>query len=291
LRLVACRSCHTQYDVTEVVLERFECRCGESVENRVGEPVDARIHRCGSCGALVRPEVPACDFCGSAIERDPAALSLICPECYARCAENARFCTACGVGFRPEPVKPEGHELPCPACDVPMPPHQVGGVGLNECPRCNGLWLRGDDFGLLVRRVHDARRAGDAETPARPAPRVTGANPAQQKVQYRRCPECQGFMHRRNFRRSSGVIVDVCHDHGTWLDADELERIAGFLVSGGAAAGPPEPAERTQAEQRAAAAFAAASSAATLRRLKQRPHEPGSLLGALLGTLARRLLG
>ena len=31
----------------------------------------------------------------------------------------------------------------------------------------------------------------------------------------------------------SGVIVDRCGDHGTWLDADEIEQIAGFVLSGG----------------------------------------------------------
>jgi hypothetical protein len=40
-------------------------------------------------------------------------------------------------------------------------------------------------------------------------------------------------MLRRNFRRSSGVILDVCREHGTWLDADEIEEIAGFILSGG----------------------------------------------------------
>jgi Zn-finger nucleic acid-binding protein len=28
------------------------------------------------------------------------------------------------------------------------------------------------------------------------------------------------------------VIIDQCHVHGTWLDAHELERIAGFVLSG-----------------------------------------------------------
>jgi Zn-finger nucleic acid-binding protein len=36
-------------------------------------------------------------------------------------------------------------------------------------------------------------------------------------------------MQRRNFQRISGVIVDACRRHGTWLDADEIERIAGFV--------------------------------------------------------------
>ena len=145
MRLVACSNCHTQFDVTDVVAESFPCRCGASVENRSLEAVDAKIHRCGSCGAIVDAEDEGCDYCGSTIERDPGKLSLICPECYARCSEDACFCTACGVAFRPEEVRVEGHELPCPVCDALMPPHQIGGVGLNECRSCNGLWVAGDN--------------------------------------------------------------------------------------------------------------------------------------------------
>ncbi|RIL01515.1 MAG: hypothetical protein DCC71_17510 [Proteobacteria bacterium] len=40
-------------------------------------------------------------------------------------------------------------------------------------------------------------------------------------------------MHRKNYGRRSGVIVDWCGPHGTWLDADELEQIAGFIAGGG----------------------------------------------------------
>ena len=52
-------------------------------------------------------------------------------------------------------------------------------------------------------------------------------------------------MQRRNFRKASGVIIDRCSAHGTWLDADELEQIAGFILSGRQPAavltGDPEP--------------------------------------------------
>jgi hypothetical protein len=53
------------------------------------------------------------------------------------------------------------------------------------------------------------------------------------------------------------VILDVCVEHGSWLDADELEQITGFILSGGV----PSPifAESTpkaRAEARATAEFA-----------------------------------
>jgi Zn-finger nucleic acid-binding protein len=46
-------------------------------------------------------------------------------------------------------------------------------------------------------------------------------------------PECDQFMLRTNYKRSSGVILDECRAHGTWLDADELEQVAGFILAGG----------------------------------------------------------
>jgi Zn-finger nucleic acid-binding protein len=245
LRLVACRSCHTQYDVTEVADRRFACRCGAVVENRPPAAGDARVHRCSACGAPVGAKAADCEYCGASIVRDSRRLSLICPECYGRNAERARFCTACGVAFRPEAVRAEGYELPCPACGGLMPPRQVAGLGVNECPSCNGIWAAADRFELLVARAMEARRAAGPGRLQALLPRVRGGNPLSQRVQYRKCPECDAFMQRRNFRKTSGVVVDVCREHGTWLDADELERIAGYILSGGRPG-----AERMLAEER-----------------------------------------
>jgi Zn-finger nucleic acid-binding protein len=233
LRLIACPDCHTQYDVSDVVAATFACRCGRMLRNEAHEAIDAKVHRCGACGASVSGGETGCGYCGSAIVGDPGDLSLICPECYARCSEAARFCTACGVAFRPEEVRCDGYELPCPVCDALMPPHQVGGLGINECTHCRGLWLPGEAFDALLARSIESRRDARPESLLANKPRMTGSNPARQSVAYRKCPECQAFMQRRNFRKSSGVILDTCNSHGTWLDADELEQVAGFILSGG----------------------------------------------------------
>lgn len=36
-----------------------------------------------------------------------------------------------------------------------------------------------------------------------------------------------------NFARCSGVVVDVCRNHGTWFDRNELHRIVLFIRNGG----------------------------------------------------------
>src|SRR5262249_45078790 len=53
------------------------------------------------------------------------------------------------------------------------------------------------------------------------------------QIAYRKCPECGALMQRTNFGHRSGVVVDWCGSHGTWLDADELEDIADFVAAGG----------------------------------------------------------
>ena len=255
VRLVACSNCHTQYDVTDVQAKTIPCRCGEGIDNLPLQAKDAGIVRCGSCGAGVQDSTETCQYCRSKIAREPGKHSLICPECFARCADGSRFCTACGVSFRPERVRIEGHELPCPACSTLMPPRQVGGVGVNECLSCHGLWAPGEGFDLLINRAIDAQQqASPAELHAL-KPRVTGSNPARQGVQYRNCPECDGYMARRNYRKKSGVIIDTCSEHGVWLDADELEQIAGFILSGAGG----ERIQADSAEERKKKATAAAS--------------------------------
>jgi Zn-finger nucleic acid-binding protein len=47
------------------------------------------------------------------------------------------------------------------------------------------------------------------------------------------CVRCGNIMNRVNFKGISGIIIDICGDHGVWLDNKELERIRSFIASGG----------------------------------------------------------
>ncbi len=67
MRLIACETCHAQYDLTGVISDSLRCRCGKTLENRELVPVDAEIRRCGACGALVVATAEDCSYCGSEI--------------------------------------------------------------------------------------------------------------------------------------------------------------------------------------------------------------------------------
>lgn len=233
MKLIACSQCHAQYDIGAMAAQsHFECRCGEALEATAPKGVDAPVRRCSACGALASESDESCDYCGSAIVHLEQRGSLICPECYARNADDARFCLGCGVAFDPQPLASQAPELRCPCCELWMTPRTVGDIEVQECPRCFGLWAPEQRFAALVERATSAARERDEGSRTHMAPRVDGGNPAQARVEYRRCPECDALMTRRNFEKRSGVIIDRCHEHGTWLDSDELERIAGFVLSG-----------------------------------------------------------
>jgi Zn-finger nucleic acid-binding protein len=240
VRLVACRDCHAQYDVTDVAEPFFECRCGANVRNEAQAAVDAAVKRCSACGALLPEKAESCAYCQAAVVR-AGVLSLICPECFARNAETSKFCVGCGVEFRPEAL-PQEQDAPihCPACggDDELAVRGVGGVWVRECAKCNGLWVPGDRFESLVQRALEAARKRTELGVAAPAPKRQSVDP---KFRYRHCPACKGTMHRKNYGKRSGVIVDWCGTHGTWLDADELEQIAAFIASGGLRDAAPSP--------------------------------------------------
>jgi Zn-finger nucleic acid-binding protein len=40
-------------------------------------------------------------------------------------------------------------------------------------------------------------------------------------------------MHRVNFAGESGVITDVCRNHGVWFEREELRKIVEFIRGGG----------------------------------------------------------
>ena len=81
---------------------------------------------------------------------------------------------------------------------------------------------------------------------------------------YVRCPTCSEMMNRRQFADGSGIVLDVCRLHGTWLDAGELRAVVEFVEKGGY-----EEERRRETQRR----FEMARAAAEVARIMHMPVE------------------
>ncbi len=215
------------------------CRCGSDFE-LPARPDAAGALACPGCGANIGHDSTSCQYC------DARLAIRACPRCFAMLFLGVEFCGACGAKANdPANALEDGRAAPrtCPRCRPPtrLVSQLVGSLGLDACTHCQGVFV---DTDLLERLLAERRHESPDETPAMQAlltrktstarivGQIEGIKRDTSRV-YIQCPDCSGHMVRRTFGRRSGVIVDICKAHGTWFDADELDRVVAFVQDGG----------------------------------------------------------
>lgn len=227
--IVECPGCQSRYDVTgRPPGTRARCRCGSIFELPHAETQAGQL-ACPACGANVAATNHACEYCSAQL------LVKACPRCFAKLFHGSKHCRHCGASsVVPARADAEGTATQriCPRCesDPNLVGRLVGDVLLDECPECLGVFV---DACALERILSERQQArADAILGHTGTPSDEDATFQQKGPMYVRCPDCETLMNRVNFARS-GVIVDVCKDHGTWFDAHELPKIVDHAMSGG----------------------------------------------------------
>lgn len=177
--------------------------------------------RCPACGAPASPDDATCGYCRASLT------TIACPSCFAPLFAGSRHCPHCGARATREALDDYG-DLSCPRCSGRFTPIAVGAVSLLECGGCGGAWMHPEPFEAVC-----AERETQAAVLARPLDAARAGTTDAERVRYLPCPECAKLMNRVNFARYSGVIMDVCKEHGTFFDRDELRRIVAFIREGG----------------------------------------------------------
>lgn len=190
-------------------------------EQKGGTQKEARALRCPGCGGFLDAGVRRCSYCSIELA------SIRCWRCFELSFAGSEHCRRCGAVLGLEGDM-GATDFRCPGCDGDeLHLIDVGEHRIEECPACTGVMLDHDTLTRLTQR-----REAEAGM------RVLGAKRAKLEVgpvRYRKCPKCEQVMTPRNFGRRSGVIVDVCTDHGVWFDANELTAVLEFVATGGLA--------------------------------------------------------
>src|SRR3954454_22692482 len=178
---------------------------------------------CPNCGAGVASDSIQCEFCQTRLK------TVACPNCLGLMFFGSKFCGHCGAQAVSADVTETQDLGNCPRCRVALKHLQIDKIGLRECEHCGGVWSEAETFEkICLDREEQSAALTFFENRARVAPSST-------PVRYIPCPQCKQLMNRSNFARSSGVIVDLCKEHGVWFDAGELPKIIEFIESGGLA--------------------------------------------------------
>ena len=176
---------------------------------------------CPNCGAGVASDSTQCPFCKSRLK------TMACPTCFGLMFVGSQFCDHCGAKAVRANVEDRDDLGECPRCRVRLDLLQIAGVALDECQKCGGLWADAEAFEKIC-----ADREEQSAVLGFIGERELNTEPLS-KISYVPCPDCKQLMNRSNFARSSGVIIDICKQHGVWFDAEELPKIIEFIQKGG----------------------------------------------------------
>ncbi|RMH15000.1 MAG: hypothetical protein D6698_11720, partial [Gammaproteobacteria bacterium] len=135
----------------------------------------------------------------------------------------SRLCPFCGTP-RQYPVTKK--QATCPRCNITLDTVKVQDSTLDICSKCRGTWLDMDEYRLWTSEKHVYADTDTHTNYQRPALKPDNSH-------YLKCVRCSQIMNRHQFRKISGVIVDICSYHGVWLDDQELGHIRNFIASGG----------------------------------------------------------
>lgn len=112
-------------------------------------------------------------------------------------------------------------QIDCPRCNKPLTRTNLGCI----CPDCEGCWFGFDQFDTVLRLSDLQLETSDIE------PTLKFDKPGVSLEHYIKCPDCALRMKRHVYMVDSGVVVDMCRDHGMWLDDGELTKIRKYLAS------------------------------------------------------------
>jgi Zn-finger nucleic acid-binding protein len=104
------------------------------------------------------------------------------------------------------------HSLQCPKCTHGMAEVKYGGIVIDRCSNCQGLWFDvGEAEQLKDRWMGDALDPGDASEGKK-----------WDAVEDIDCPRCGKKMHKTSDPKQPHIWYERCDEHGLFMDAGEF---------------------------------------------------------------------
>jgi Zn-finger nucleic acid-binding protein len=104
------------------------------------------------------------------------------------------------------------HSMACPKCEHGMVEYTYGGIAIDRCSNCMGLWFdSGEAEQLKDRWMGDVLDPGDV-----------GEGKKWDAVEDIACPRCGKVMQKTSDPEQRHIWYERCEEHGMFMDAGEF---------------------------------------------------------------------
>ena len=111
-------------------------------------------------------------------------------------------------------------DLTCPKCEMALSHAEVGGIVIDHCPKCRGIWFDEHEMGQVLGFLEHHGSALRAL--------MRGALQEDLNRRPARCPRDGSNLRRVCSPRNRKVVLDTCpRCSGIWLDGGELRELLG----------------------------------------------------------------
>lgn len=165
--------------------------------------------KCSSCSAPLKKNNPLCVYCGTRNNIDLTSINYFTSNV----PDKDRICSICNEVMKTINVS-ETDDNP---------------FLIERCDKCHSLFFdSGELEALMDEKTNNVFNINYALLNSLVSERSYDVN-----FSYRKCPICEKIMNRKNYGTKSGIVVDVCKEHGVFLDAGELKHLKEWRKAGG----------------------------------------------------------
>jgi Zn-finger nucleic acid-binding protein len=149
-----------------------------------------------------------------------------CPYCKKETTEKSRKCVHCGRVVRKIRTRDPRMPVSCPSCSIKSDILMLGSVEIDYCYSCGGVWFDRGEIRAFEESVADPDLADDIKIILQ---ELRAPSTPEKTKMYFNCPVCKNTMARKNFAQVSGIVLDRCPDHGTWVKHNEAIKLVEIL--------------------------------------------------------------
>jgi Zn-finger nucleic acid-binding protein len=181
-----------------------------------------------------------------------------CESCGREGVQMRAVCMYCGGKLKE--VKKSEVTIRCPKCNDVMVKKEKVEITLDHCGSCNGTWYDKVELEVLLQKSKSEIETPNEQNSTESAEsivtndgsgkpgftksekdsffrqpdsasrvRISHSKKTDKSDFYRKCPVCKTHMGRVNFLQKTGVVVDVCTQHGIFLDDGEFDSLHHFI--------------------------------------------------------------